>query len=155
MNGSERIGPYVAQIHSEHRELHRRVDEIGKALARREGCDSLAQCRDLYCRRLTELREHLVKHFAEEECDGTMEEALSYVPQLASEATDLEREHPVILRALDRILVRLNGNDLNVANWVELVTEFKKFSQLLLSHEAHENRLLQHGFNVDLGLEED
>ena len=153
MNGSERISPYVAQIQNEHRELHHRVDEIGKALARREGCDSLAQCYDLYFRRLTELRKHLVKHLAEEECGGYMEEALSYVPHLASEATDLEREHPVILRTLDCILSRLNQTELTEATWAEVQLEFKRFAQHLLSHEAHENRLLQHGFNVDLGLE--
>ena len=155
MNGSERISPFVALIQNEHRELHRRVDELGKALERREGCDSLAQCRDLYGRRLTGLRACLLKHFAEEECGGYMEEALSYAPQLASEAADLEREHPVILRALDRILTRLNRIELTEQSWAEVKAEFKNFSQLLLSHEAHENRVLQHGFNADLGLEED
>ena len=154
MNGRERIGPYVAQIQHEHRELNRQVDEIAQALMRQEGCEAFAECRDLYQRRLTELREHLVKHFTEEEHDGYMEEALSSAPHLAAEAMDLERENPVILQAIDRILNRLNRQEVTAENWGESKSEFKKFARFLLTHEAHENRLLQHGFNVDLDLPE-
>jgi hypothetical protein len=155
MNDTDRIRPLLGHIQDEHRVLHRTMKDIAATFKRKDDCHSLAECGRIYGERLSDLREHLCKHFAEEETGGCLEEAVCSVPHLASQVSEIEHEHPQLLQELDQILRKLSAGSLTEEVWSQCAHEFEKFKDQMLAHEKRENQVFEKGFNVPLDLEGD
>lgn len=95
--------------------------------------------------RLTEVRDELSRHFAEEEAGACIEEAISRLPGLSPEAREVERQHPELLARVDRLLQLVEHGRLQ-----EVGRAFAEFDQELRLHELRENRIIEHGFNTIL-----
>ncbi len=155
MNDTDRVRPLLGHIQDEHRVLHRTMKDIAATFKRQDNCHSLAECGRVYGERLTDLRQHLCKHFAEEESGGCLEEAVCGAPHLASQFSEIEQEHPQLLRELDQILRKLSAVPITEEVWSQCASEFEIFKDQILAHERRENQLLEKGFNVPLDLEGD
>ena len=101
---------------------------------------------------LDKLRGHVAEHFAREEAGGWLEEAIIRAPHLAHAATELEHEHKPLLERADRLLLNARGMSLQSEELERVRAEYEEFTAALLHHEAREERLLEKGFNEDLGL---
>ena len=97
---------------------------------------------------LEALRAELAHHFAEEEAGGCLEEAVAHQPSLSHEVTRLEREHPEILRQMDRLLQRLSELSHIDKSVREIEGDFRGLASKLQDHEAAENRILEESFGI-------
>jgi hypothetical protein len=97
------------------------------------------------------LYEDLANHFREEESGGCMEYAVSRVPGLASEVSNLEHEHPLILGQLRRLIAEVRVEPAGTLQVADVKQKFDAFVVAILSHEARENRVVERGFNMSLG----
>jgi hypothetical protein len=139
---------------------------MGHLLAQqRELHDLLLEARDAFAasshaagavatahRRLTGLRQHLARHFAQEEEGGFLEESLARMPRLAAAARNVLADHPTLLVELDGLLERLAARDIDSEAWRQAGRDFEVFASHLLAHERNENAVVQQGYNEDLGL---
>lgn len=94
---------------------------------------------------LSHLRDELSRHFDEEEAGGCIEEAVSRLPGLASEARRVEQQHPTLLAHLDHMLRLVDSGRLS-----DMRLAFAEFDEELRSHERLEDRIIEHGFNTSL-----
>lgn len=146
MAAIDRADPVImGHLLAQHRELHDLLVEARGAFelpageaTRAHGC-------------LERLREHLARHFAQEEEGGFLEESLARMPRLASAARDVLAEHPLLLAALDRLLEHLAARDSAGDAWRQASRDFEAFASRLLAHERNENAVVQEGYNEDLG----
>jgi hypothetical protein len=99
---------------------------------------------------IEELHSELVKHFAEEEAGGVLDEAATRCPDLGREEIQLEEEHTVLLADLDRIIEGIRTATRVGLVPGELKAAFERFVDQLKAHEAAENRLLEQGFNIEV-----
>ncbi len=154
MNSAERLSPLLESVRSEHRPLQEMVRGMGDLLASPGPNPAWHVLFDQLKTCVADLREHLAAHFAREESGGFLEHATTELPRLASEATALEKEHPDLLREFDKFLELTSSIEPSEAEYHRLAIEFRRVAKLLLTHEVAENRLLQQGFNEDLGLDD-
>lgn len=156
MASLDRADPVIlGHILQEHRELHGLLRSTREAIAAPHespsanavaaGCERIAQA-------LTALREHLAEHFQQEEDGGFLEESLARLPRLASEAREVLAEHPGLLNEADRLIERTSRGDIPAQGWASLCHDVDRFATRLLDHERRENRVVQQGYNEDLGL---
>ena len=130
----------------DHERIHKLVAAVRRAMrpASRAVSGAIpAEVRE----RLATLLAQLRRHFADEEEGGVMEEAICFCPSLSHEATVLADDHPVLLRALERILVRLDECRSGLRVTAEEEALVDQFASQLREHEAAENRL----FSLALG----
>lgn len=147
MAAIDRTDPVImAHILAQHRELHDLLVESRTAFEASAGSAAAAHGR------LERLREHLARHFAQEEEGGFLEESLARMPRLAGAAREVLDEHPVLLADLDRLLERLAARDIAPGAWRQAGHAFEAFASRLLAHERNENAVVQQGYNEDLGL---
>lgn len=147
------INPYYLQAKSEHRDLHAAVERIHRELDDvREVDASIQQVSDV-TRLVADLRDRLKRHFQQEEQGGYLEEAVVRVPQIAPQATLLQRQHEEFLKAADAMLEHANSNDPAPQIWAALKAGYLLFAKKLNAHEAAENALLGKAFNEDSGLD--
>lgn len=137
---------YFHHLLVEHGRLNKRLLEIGHEVG--DLCqdgrtqDSLAHL----ARQLTDLRQELQAHFAEEEAGGCLEEAVTRCPSLGIESKAILAEHP----RLDRMLEKLLGQTQNLlASPAEIRRDYQAFAEQLRAHDAAENRLLQMAFGAE------
>lgn len=91
---------------------------------------------------LETLRADLAAHFHQEEGDGCLEEAVCRCPSLAHEVRAIESQHRDLLAELDALIARQQrAGDVNAA-------DVERFAAALDQHEAAEDHVVQHGFNV-------
>jgi hypothetical protein len=130
---------YVEHLRSEHKQIHQALVAVERDLGAADPqCDSL-RMRDS----LQRLNETLAEHFAEEEQGGCLEEAICYDPRLSPDVARIEKEHPDILKLLDRLIGRsaeCHTPDFHVS--------FRQFAQTLHAHESAENRILHTAFGT-------
>ena len=156
MASLDRADPVIlGHILQEHRELHGLLRSTREAIglpavpapanARAAGCERIAKA-------LTALRDHLAEHFHQEEEGGFLEESLARLPRLASAAREVLAEHPDLLDEADRLIERTSRGDIPALGWAALCHDVDRFATRLLDHERRENRVVQQGYNEDLGL---
>jgi hypothetical protein len=152
MASIDRADPVImGHLLAQHRELHDLLVEARVALAdSSRGPTAAAMAR----RRLGDLREHLARHFEQEEEGGYLEESLTRMPRLSRAVRDVLAEHPRLLAELDGLLERLAARDIGSEAWRQAGCDFEAFASHLLAHERNENAVLQEGYNEDLGLAE-
>jgi len=145
------IDPAVlGHLLAEHRDLHARLLELRADFSqpRSPGAAGIESLRG----RLQGLREHLARHFAQEESGGHLEESISRIPRLSPAARAVVAEHPRLLAEVDALLERLAVRDIPVASWTAAAAGFATFTAHLLDHERKENDVLQQGYNEDFGI---
>ena len=99
---------------------------------------------------LDDFDRELQKHFAEEEKNGYMAEALKVAPRYGRQADRLEEQHAslskqicAVHRVFDAIAVP--------ADWSTVQRDLQQFRTDLFAHEGAENQMLQGAFLDDLG----
>jgi len=146
-----RIDPVVLEhLLAEHRELHARLLALRADFARPLSPDAAGL--EALRSRLLGLREHLARHFAQEEHGGHLEESIARIPRLSLAARAVVAEHPRLLADLDALLERLAVRDIRDASWTSAADAFATFTERLLDHERNENDVLQQGYNEDFGI---
>jgi hypothetical protein len=139
----------MGHLLAQHRELHDLLLEARDAFAAStHAAGAVATAH----RRLTGLRQHLARHFAQEEEGGFLEESLARMPRLAAAARNVLADHPTLLVELDGLLERLAARDIDDEVWRQAGHDFEVFASHLLAHERNENAVVQQGYNEDLGL---
>ncbi len=147
MASLDRADPVIlGHILQEHRELHGLLRSTREAIAAPHespsattgaaGCERIA-------RALTA---------QQEEEGGFLEESLARLPRLASAAREVLAEHPDLLDEADRLIERTSRGDIPAQGWATLCHDVDRFATRLLDHERRENRVVQQGYNEDLGL---
>lgn len=149
MASIDRADPVImGHLLAQHRELHDLLVEVRGAFDQPAG----AVARAAVAGRLGVLRQHLARHFEQEERGGFMEESLCRMPRLARAARGVLAEHPALLSELDGLLERLAARDNDGESWRQAGRDFETFAARLLAHERNENAVVQEGYNEDLGL---
>jgi hypothetical protein len=144
----DRADPVImGHLLAQHRELHDLLVEVRGAFEQPAGAVARAHAAG----RLGVLRQHLVRHFEQEERGGYMEESLCRMPRLAEAARGVLAEHPGLLADLDGLLDRLAARDSGEEAWRQAGHAFEAFASRLLAHERNENAVVQEGYNEDLG----
>lgn len=131
----------------DHREIHRLVEEIGRALAER------SKSIDQISHDLAQLADRLLKHFADEEHGGYLTAALEHAPRLFERANALMAQHPLMSRQA-RELTTVTAQAAFGADepwWEETLRRFLEFKAELFEHERRENELLLEAYHRDLG----
>jgi hypothetical protein len=144
---------YINHLIAEHRRLHALLRQMRVEMAHSLGPDERPSFAGVQ-RALTQLREELKQHFAEEEAGGCLDEAVSRCPRLSGEAKRIEEEHPQILAELDRLIAQSHTAPPTFPNQVTLQREFDRLCQQLREHEKAENTLLAQGFGVNVNGDE-
>lgn len=140
---------FVLRLLAEHRQLNRDLRSVTENLAAAAvACDE--QCRAQIVQCLDGLRAALWQHFSDEEQGGCVEEAVSFLPQLAAEARQLEQQHSQLLNQLDELAALARDRSVGV---LVLESDFAEFSRALMAHEALENRVVSRGFSLECDAE--
>ena len=125
---------YVRHMDEQHKrlneELRRLHDELQAGVPRAAMLDDLEA-----------MRRDLAAHFREEEDGGCLEEAVCRCPSLAHEVRMIESEHRDLLAQLDAMIARQQAG--TIAS-----SDIERFAAALDRHEAAEDHVVQHGFNV-------
>jgi hypothetical protein len=141
---------YAEHLLSEHRRVHGLLNRIDQQWSLTSGAPRPRLVISNLREGFDELRRELVKHFAEEEEGGVLEEAVARCPGLGREEMRLEEEHSALLGELDRIITGMQTAMEVGLIPRELNQTLRLFVQRLQSHEADENRLLERGFRIEI-----
>ena len=146
MSDADDCYAYVEHLQHEHGRLHRLLLEIGHEVAALRGVGQPADAVVRLAERLTDLRQQLQTHFAEEEAGGCLEEAVVRCPSLSEDCKTILAEHPVLDRMLEQLLVQTRNRAVSGA---DVQRDYRAFGEKLHAHEAAENRLLQMAFGAE------
>jgi hypothetical protein len=129
---------------AQHQTLKELLNQIGAALEQRTA--SISEVGDLLAR----LGDLLVKHFALEEAEGYLGEALMHAPRLVRRANDLLAQHPKMTTQAQQLLqIEKVGADRQ--QWWDITEQrFQDFLKEMLQHERSEDRLLQEAYSRDI-----
>ena len=150
MIGEEYFTALIQQVNTEHRALHRRINEVQKLLLIPHEAKIAPPATMELRAALADLRECIAGHFCQEECGGCLEEVVVRMPRLAHELTILEKQHGPLMEHLTRIIDEMPPGETTIAAWQHTATEFERFARDLLIHEADEEKILQQGLNEEL-----
>ena len=98
--------------------------------------------------RLGALRDQLSAHFADEERDGYLAEALAAAPRFSARAAQLCQEHKEFLEELDRLRRSLRVDE--PESWKEARSDFERLVANIRKHEGSENAIVQAAFGDDV-----
>lgn len=136
---------FFEELKSAHCELVGLMGEIRHALAT-DGREA-----EEMNRLITRLCNEVESHFLCEEKGGYLVEAIRQAPHLESRAEKLHKQHAVLLGQVRR-LRDLTHQQIGSNVWWQRVGElFDTFTDELLTHEAHEDDLVQEAFAHDTG----
>jgi hypothetical protein len=165
MASLDRADPVIlGHLLQEHRELHSLLRQTRQAVhdesLQRSGAAAPSavdadEAGERVFTALRCLREHLAVHFRQEECGGFLEESLTKLPRLADDVREVLSEHPRLLSEIDGLIERVSRGDIPVAGWTSLCRDVDAFVTRLVEHERRESRVVQQGYNEDLGLFDD
>jgi hypothetical protein len=153
MRSYEECRCYVDHLIAEHRRLHQMLRLARATIVCCSGPDRAVTGADVV-RVLRQVRKELEHHFAEEEGDGCLDEAVSNSPSLSAEARRIEAEHPQLLANMDRLIAEAQDCDESVKKRIAVRREFDELCRQLNAHEAAENALLRKGFGTNVNGEE-
>jgi len=148
MRADEECRCYVDHLIAEHRRLHRMLRVARNAITPPGSPESVPGT-DIV-KLLSEVREELEHHFAQEEGEGCLEEAVSRCPSLSDEVRRIEAEHPRLLEGIDALIAQARDADRSVQGRIEVAREFDELCAQLDAHEGAENALLRRGFGVNV-----
>ena len=153
MAGIDRADPVIlGHILVQHRELFDQITTIRGCLAAPWDAGATSACEA--AKALRSLREHLAGHFCQEECGGFLEESIARMPRLSGAVKAILRQHPSLLAELDALIESVSARNLSPEDWIRAGRAFEQFSANMAVHERDENRVVQEGYNEDLGLVE-
>ena len=155
--GVRRSGRQVGELRSaatpdacaSHHRINKRVTEVREDMQQIGSAAELQQVVEDF----KKLRDELSANFREEEEGAVLEEAVSHNPAIAAEADRLKEQHKELLNSLRAICAKAELASLASEAIKEMVGEFDSFAATLHAHETAENRIMEQGFNLDLGLE--
>jgi len=153
MSEDQHVQPIGGHIQRQHQELQKLVRAIGHLFSHQPEGTSLGNFANEARHALAELRHHLAEHFTQEEDGGYLEEAVARVPRLGTCVAMLEKQHPELLAEIDRVIACAAVQPATAEQRQQIGADFARFARNLLRHEDIENRMLQEGFNDDLGME--
>mgnify|MGYP002624155856 CR=1 FL=1 len=143
------MSPDAQHLRLEHRRLHGLILDVRDAcrVADAESCTAGRRLYEAFSGLYVELK----RHFAQEEEGGCLEQAVTLCPSLAEEVAQAEREHPLLLARLERLLevIQMYGVK-GSSNWEK---QFADLARALHSHEAREDRVLAQAFGIPAGLD--
>lgn len=102
-------------------------------------------------RRLEELERFLAAHFAREEAQGHLEQALQVAPRYSNRARRLREEHAQMLREMRRIRLMALGADLSSRDWADVYQVYDALAERLRLHDEAENEIAMTAVLEDLG----
>ena len=140
----EQVKADHAEMRNVHRHLLKTVEQAVKSLWSVPEITLLIDA-------LYETRDHLEKHFHQEEIGGYLEEALAMAPRLTPQANILRKQHEELYQTIDGLAGDSEGARLNPTAWPDLVARIRELIKQLAAHEAAENQLVQQAFNIDFG----
>lgn len=100
---------------------------------------------------VTEFCDLIESHFEHEEEGGYLSEALEQAPRLTERAQVLFKQHESLLADARGLRHHVRGGEGTDAWWDELSTRFNDFTRALMTHEAHEDDLVQEAYTDDIG----
>lgn len=138
---------FLQHLLREHEGLAAELGNVRRSLRRELLGKEADQARQKALLRLGGLRNHLAAHFAEEECEGCLEEAVSRRPSLAGEVKQIVAEHRGLMSDLDQMVekLRVGATPREIAT---IETEFEAFAERLIDHERREQEAVQAGLNI-------
>jgi hypothetical protein len=99
---------------------------------------------------LQAIRGELEHHFAEEEAEGCLEEAMCRFPSLAPQTNAVLHEHQGIRDDFSRLCERAQQGIKEGTDLPQFVAEYERLYTLLHAHEAEESRIVQQAFAATL-----
>jgi hypothetical protein len=142
----ELCAAYTTHLRGEHRKLGaclRGVEQQFEADPKRGGRRRGAKAQMLAS--LTDLRQVLARHLAEEESGGCLEEALIRAPQFSRAALQLEHEDRDLLAQLDDLLNRLKIPRKPLRTMEQ---DCRRLVQRIREHVATESRIVEESFGI-------
>jgi hypothetical protein len=136
------------EILGEHAQLQQMLSSVRETILDR------ASSRQVVREMLDELAQVLLDHFRHEEAGGYFSAALAIAPRLTERATELVRQHPVLMAQLAALQAHAASRQPTEPWWQQLQLGFAAFFDEFGRHEAGENMLLQDAFHDDLGAED-
>ncbi len=102
-------------------------------------------------KRLEALEHALAAHFAAEEGEGHLEQALQMAPRFANQAERLRRDHGNLMREIRELreLARNAGHDREA--WVVVYRSYDSFAEKLELHDQAENEIMTRAVLEDIG----
>ncbi len=139
----------LTRLLEEHRELMGRITELRKWWSELDqfGLPKFGEMGT----RVEELRDILAEHFAEEEKDGYLAQALAVAPQYTQKAEELQKQHGQMLETLGDFSDRLELSQPPFESWQKARDEFEGIVAGLRQHERAENEIVQSAFENDIG----
>ena len=90
-------------------------------------------------------------HFKHEEAGGYLSEVVEEAPRLSTRADKLHDQHRTLWEELENLRNLAEQREGSDQWWEQLHTDLEKFARNLLTHEAHEDDLVQEAFTDDIG----
>jgi iron-sulfur cluster repair protein YtfE (RIC family) len=148
MNTQGRKPTSFSTMLEEHRELMGRIAELREWINQvsQLGTPRMGELGD----RIQPLRDELARHFADEEQNGYLAEALAAAPRFTREAQELQAEHAEFLTQLDDLIARLHELEPPFASWQEACRKLEAILGRLRRHEGRETALVQSAFEEDV-----
>lgn len=122
---------------SEHAELVGLLSQIRHMLRMRQGEPAEVD------RMVVDLCNLVEGHFLHEEAGGYLKEAIQKAPNLAQRASRLFEQHEQLLIEVRELRDKVEDGLSTSVNWDELERAFESFALSLMTHEAHEDDLVQ------------
>jgi hypothetical protein len=140
---------YTRHMCVEHQRLNRlllearhRIDAWRASGDRRTPADVFAE--------LQTIRGELEHHFAEEEAEGCLEEAMCRFPALAPQTNAVLHEHAEILAEFTRLCETARQGMEEGADLTQFVAQYERLYDALQAHEIEESRIMQQAFSASL-----
>ena len=144
MNGADDCRAYVEHLQHEHGHINQLLLEIGHEVTALVKANDRPAAINHLAKRLSDLRQQLQQHFAEEETGGCMEEAVARCPTLTESSNGILAEHPQLDQLLEKLVEQIR-----TASPANVQRDFQAFANQLREHEQAENRLLQMAFGAE------
>jgi len=136
---------YLNDICAEHRNLRGQIVATGKVIREIDHDPDAEHGHILTAERLSDLRQRVAEHFQRFLGNGHMEEALTRVPRLTSEARNLQRREGPLLAEFDRLIgAALQGDTTRSGE------TFDELADRLLSYLSRESDLFAEAFGTDI-----
>lgn len=143
------LEPYTRHICVEHQRLNRLLLEARHHIDAWRATGDSRPPTDVIAE-LKAIGAELDHHFAEEEAEGCLEEAMCRYPSLAPRANSVVQEHPAILAEFRRLSGMAERGLEQGVSLPEFVAEYERLYNMLQAHEAEESRIIQQAFSASL-----
>ena len=140
---------YLQQVRAEHYDLEQLLHQIENAFDSARAQEWPPASTPRLSGLLSELRDQIERHFAQEEVGGYLEEALSLAPRFSGQAHALLKQHAELSQVVRDLQARAKGDK---PAWNSLYADLLVLLKKLKAHETGENRIIEAAFNEDLGL---